>query len=49
MREYTEGYNNALEDVEIILLKKFKFSGMPLIKEIKELKKKDNLKVVKSK
>ena len=32
-------YNKALEDVELILLKKFKFAGMPLIKEIKELKK----------
>ena len=34
-----KGYNKALEDVEVILLKKFKFAGMPLIKEIKRLKK----------
>ncbi len=32
-------YNKALEDIERLLLKKFKFASMPLIKEIKELKK----------
>jgi len=36
-----KAYNKAIEDVEMILLKKFKFAGMPLIKEIKELKKKE--------